>query len=56
MNKFLFKKIKFFISSLGYKKINIISEIKEGRNSQVYKLKIDENIYALKIYRDKKKN
>ena len=29
MNKFLFKKIKFFISSLGYKKINIISEIKE---------------------------
>ena len=55
MSKNLPKKANFFLSSLGYSKIKNIKEIKEGRNSQVFKLKIDQYYFLLKIYKDKKK-
>ena len=55
MNKILFKKAQLFLSKLGYGKIKSIKEIKDGRNSQVYKLIVDQYNFILKVYEDKKK-
>jgi predicted Ser/Thr protein kinase len=55
MNKILLKNAQLFLSILGYRKIKSIKEIKDGRNSQVYKIKVDQCNLVLKVYGDKKK-
>ena len=56
MDKIITKKIERFLFNLGYKSIDIVGHIKSGRNSRVYKLKLDKKYVVLKFFLDKNRS
>ncbi len=56
MKKTIFQKTNLFLHNLGYGKIKQFKEIKQGKNSEVYQLKVDKNYLILKVFKDKKRN
>ena len=56
MNKIIFQKTKIYLSRLGYKKISSIKEIREGVNSNVYKVKVNNIFLILKFFNNKNKS
>jgi thiamine kinase-like enzyme len=55
MNKITFRKVQLFLFSLGYSEITYFKEIKEGINSQVYKLRVGKDNLVVKVYNKKNK-
>ncbi len=53
MNKNILKKAKIHLSKLGFNIITNFKEIKEGRNSNVFKFRSNKRDLILKIYKNK---
>ena len=53
MNKNILKKAKIYLSRLDFNNITNLKEIKEGRNSNVFRFRSNKRDLILKIYKHK---